>query len=152
MARRTASALNAFLHGVCSDDFDPGDQDALQDVLLDYFTDTAPGDNDSDSEFDLSDDDTCDGHTIMRYSKQYPINVSDLQLVHPHPCCLLSITASTVKNQQPNRYVVHQAWMTIIHLNKMMVCPKYIKKLYDILIIIETYSISIFKQYPHKCM
>ena len=79
MARRTASALNAFLHGVCSDDFNPGDQDALQDVLLDYFTDPTPGDNDdSDSESDLSDDNTSDEHAIMRYSKQYPINVSDL--------------------------------------------------------------------------
>ena len=58
--------------------FDPGDQDALQDVLLDYFTDPTPGDNDSDSESDLSDDNTSDEHVIARYSKQYPINVSEL--------------------------------------------------------------------------
>ena len=32
MTRRTASALNAFLHGVCSDNFESGDQHALQDT------------------------------------------------------------------------------------------------------------------------
>ena len=56
MAQRTAMALNAFLHGVCSDDFDSNDQEALQDVLLDYFTDSVPGNDDSDSEFDSSDE------------------------------------------------------------------------------------------------
>ena len=36
MATRTASVLNAFLHCVSSEDFDSGDQHALQDVFRQY--------------------------------------------------------------------------------------------------------------------
>ena len=67
MARRTAKALNAFIHGVCLEDFDPADQNALQDVLLDYFTEPVHRDSDdnSDIESDCSDIDpsTSDGLT-----------------------------------------------------------------------------------------
>ena len=51
MARRTAKALNAFIHSVCSD-FDPADQNALQDVLLDYFTEPVHRDSDDDSDIE----------------------------------------------------------------------------------------------------
>ena len=38
MAQRTTKFFNALLHGVCLTDFDCQDQEGLQDVLLDYFT------------------------------------------------------------------------------------------------------------------
>ena len=52
MARRTATVLNVFLHGVSSEDFDSADQDTLQDVLFDYFADAAPSDKENYSESD----------------------------------------------------------------------------------------------------
>ena len=66
MARRTASVLNAFLRGVCSDNFESGDQHALQDVLFHYFTDAPRGDNDSNSDSEFSEDDTFHGPVIMK--------------------------------------------------------------------------------------
>ena len=55
MARRTATVLNVFLHGVSSVDFVSADQDTLQDVLLDYFADAVPSDSENDSKSDCSD-------------------------------------------------------------------------------------------------
>ena len=52
MARRTAKALNTFIHSVCSEDFDPADQNALQDVLLDYFTDPVHRDSEDNSDIE----------------------------------------------------------------------------------------------------
>ena len=54
---RTAKALNAFIHGVSSEDSDPTDQSVLQDMLLDYCPDSVHHDSkdNSDIESDCSD-------------------------------------------------------------------------------------------------
>ena len=79
MARRTTSALNAFLHSVCLDDFKSGDQHALQDVFFDYLTDVPRSNNDSNSNSDFSDD-TIHGPTSMRYRSI--IIIDDAILIH----------------------------------------------------------------------
>ena len=67
MAKRTAGALNALVHGVCLDDFESCDQDALQDVLFEYFTDPKDSDDgDSCSEPDLGFQDNIE-QTDTRY-------------------------------------------------------------------------------------
>ena len=58
MARKTAQALNALLHGISSSELDPQDQEGSQDVLLDYFTDSARATRMSDSSDEDYDSDT----------------------------------------------------------------------------------------------
>ena len=61
------SALNAFLHGVCSDNFESRDQYALEDIFFDYITDASCGNNGSNTDSDFSEDDIFHGPAIMRY-------------------------------------------------------------------------------------
>ena len=58
MARKTAQALNALLHGISSSDFDSQDKEGFQDVLLDYFSDSARATRMSDSSDEDYDSDT----------------------------------------------------------------------------------------------
>ena len=102
MARRTASALNAFLHGVCSDDFESGDQHALQDVFFDYFTDELRSNNDStNSDSDSSEDDTIHGPAIMRYRSHRRCHSYYLAYNNYTVCYILFITVLTLQHQLP---------------------------------------------------
>ena len=75
MAWKTASALNALLHGVCSTDFNPGDQEGLQDVLLDYFTDSVHVTTNSGSSDEDSDSETSAIEHENRYYSTYIVAV-----------------------------------------------------------------------------